>query len=176
MSNYLSSSDFEDLFRRCRRSVFRLETRGVYEEPDEHEPLKRFLADAEPEDTWLQPWLDAVQDAAFRGCEVRRVLMLTEPLTDYLRFEMALALRQRIPAGESVRTIARLESVGFGIPEDIDFWVFDDDAVGIVHFHDGRTIGVELVTDPAQVKRYIKWGDKAWELGICHDEWEGLLR
>lgn len=176
MSDLLSSGEFEELFRHCKRSVFRIETRGVYAEPDEHEPLRRFLVGEEPDDAWLGPWLDAVENATLRGCQVQRVLMLTEPISDYLRFELDLALRQRIPAGERVRVISRLESLGFGIPEDVDFWMYDDEAVGLVHFQEGRTHGVELVTDPRKVERYAKWRDKAWELSLGHDEWEGLLR
>lgn len=175
MAELVSGEDFQRLFREFASTAFRLENQGVYREPDEDEPLRQFLAGETPDDRWLQPWVDNVRTATSQGRRFQRVRVLTEPLTDYLRFEMDLALRQNIPAGEDIRALSGPEAAGLDLPEDTDFWLFDDDRVGLMHFGATGMLGAEMLTDPDTVAQYRTWRDRAWEFAIPHEQWAQLL-
>lgn len=176
MTDLVAGDGFHQLFRTFRDTAFRLETQGVYQEPTEDEPLRRFLAGEPPDDGWLQPWLDLVRLAKAGHRAFRRVRVLTEPLTDYLRFEMDLALRQNIPAGEDIRALSSTEADALGLPKDIDFWMFDDDRVGLMHFGDRGMLGLEMITDASAVEQYRRWRDRAWSSAKVPQEWAALVR
>lgn len=171
MTDLVTGDEFYQLFRTFRHTVFRFEAQGVYREPVEDEPLRRFLAGEPPDDDWLQPWLDLVRVAKAENRDFRRVRVLTEPLTDYLRFEMDLALRQNIPAGEDIRALSKPEANALGLPQDIDFWMFDDDRVGLMRFGDRGMLGLEMINEPRAVSHYRQWRDRAWEAALAHHDW-----
>lgn len=81
---------------------------------------------------------------------MQRVHVVTEPLTDYARFEVAWSYAYSVAAGENVRIIPLAE--GEAWPADIplsDFWLFDDTEFFSMHYEaDGTWIGVEHLTDP----------------------------
>ena len=82
-----SSADFERLFETFQTSAWRLECQGVYNEPEEAEPLRRFFA-GEPDDlSWYADWTDWVRDVRTSGRTIGRARALTNPLSDYLRFD-----------------------------------------------------------------------------------------
>lgn len=176
MTDLVAGDEFYRLFRNFRRTVFRLETQGVYREAVEDEPLRRFLAGEPPDDEWLQPWLDLVRLAKAENRAFRRVRVLTEPPTDYLRFEMDLALRLNIPAGEDIRALSRSQANMLGLPEDTDFWMFDDDRVGLMHFGDRGMLGLEMINEPRAVSQYRQWRDCAWEAALTHQDWAAQVR
>ncbi|MDR7302236.1 DUF6879 family protein [Haloactinomyces albus] len=175
MSDLVAGEDFQQLFREFTFTAFRLENQGIYREPHEAEPLRQFLAGEQPDDRWLQPWVDNVRKATSEGRQFQRVRVLTEPLTDYLRFEMDLALRQNIPAGEDIRAVSQPEAVGLGLPENTDFWMFDDERVALMHFGDHGMLGAEMLTDPDTVAQYREWCDRAWDVAVPHEQWAKLL-
>lgn len=171
MTDLVPRAQVRGLFRTFRRTVFRLETQGVYREAVEAEPLRRFLAGEPPDDTWVQPWLDLVRHATAANRRFQRVRVLTEPLTDYLWFEMDLALRCNIPAGEDIRALSVSQARAVGLPEGIDFWMFDDDRVGLAHFGDHGMLGLEMIHEPAAVSQYRQWRDRAWNAAGTHHDW-----
>lgn len=176
MTDLVAGEELRRLFRSVRRTLFRLETRGVYREPVEDAPLRRFLAGEPPDDAWIQSWLDLVRAATAEGRRFQRVRVLTEPLTDYLRFEMDLALRCNIPAGEDIRAVSVWQARTVGLPQDIDFWMFDDDRVGLMHFGDRGMLGVEMIHDPSAVSQYRQWRDRAWNTALSHHDWAAQIQ
>jgi len=101
---------------------------------------------------------------------VRRVRVVTEPLSQYIRWEHAVT-RLNQEAGEDIRWLPR-----HLVPQDIqfpvdgrDFWLFDDQVVTVGHFDEnGRVLGSELVTDPAAVAACASVRDALWPLAIPH--------
>jgi hypothetical protein len=152
---------FQQLFTTFERSAWRWECQGVYREPDEREPLRKFLAGEPPDDTWREDFLALVSAATAAGKIFARVRQLTEPLTDYLRFEMDLAARGNIPAGEDIRVIWPRE-VGPADTADHDFWIFDDETVAEMSFDGNGVSAVEIITGVA-VEPYRRWKQWAWD-------------
>ncbi|WP_414673038.1 DUF6879 family protein [Kribbella sp.] len=67
-------------------TAYRLEVRDRYAEPDEAEPLAKYLAGHRNEPAWMSEWLDLVRTAIATGRRFTRVRVVTVPLTDYSRF------------------------------------------------------------------------------------------
>ncbi|MGV9970542.1 DUF6879 family protein [Nocardia beijingensis] len=135
---------FPDLLRACKREAFHLEVLDTYAEPNEHEPLRRFLAD-EPDDyAWFQPWTELIQETTSRGVAVTRVRIVTEPHTDYTRFALAVAaLNAR--AGEDIRYLPRHHAGE--VPPD-DYWLLDDETVVFSAFGESGGWSGAATTDP----------------------------
>lgn len=135
---------FPDLLRACKREAFHLEVLDTYAEPNEHEPLRRFLAD-EPDDyAWFQPWAELVEETTSRGVAVTRVRIITEPHTDYTRFALAVA-ELNVRAGEDIRYLPR-HAAG-EVPPD-DYWLLDDETVVFSAFGESGGWSGAVTTDP----------------------------
>jgi hypothetical protein len=151
-----------------------LELKDSYGAAYEDAPLSRWLRGQSDDFAWLQPWLERVRRATQSGRTVRRVRVVSEPLTDYIRWEHSVTLHNQ-EAGEDIRWLPRRL-----LPEDIalpaggnDWWLFDDELVTVGHFHeDGRVKGSELVTDPGVVSECIRVRDHLWSIAIPHNEYE----
>lgn len=90
--------------------------------------------------------------AAGRAC--RRVHVVTEPLTPYLRYEFAAPYARSAASGEQIRLliIART-SWPPGVP-DYDFWVFDQEVWVMRYDHAGRFAQVEVDRSPRAVEEH----------------------
>ncbi|KUL54776.1 hypothetical protein ADL22_02435 [Streptomyces sp. NRRL F-4489] len=136
----LSGEQFGRLFTTFERTAFRLETLAEYDVEEEREEISRFLAGEDMGPDWSDnPWVRAMTD---KGKQVSRVHVLTSPLTDYLRYELA-AYPGNIKAGESIGIIDLAEQAVTGLP-DHDFWLFDDSRVYRMHYtENGAFLGAE---------------------------------
>lgn len=147
-----------------QRTAWRWECQGVYREPNEREPLRRFLA-GEPDDlTWFQRWLTRVRDWTAAGQRMGRVRMLTDPITDYLRFELSIT-PPAVQAGEDIRFVMQDQALALGLP-DHDFWLFDDARVAVLHFGDEGLSGIELITESGKVREYREWQRAAVQAAV----------
>jgi hypothetical protein len=121
-----------DLFRAARRSAVHLETRDSYTPSDadwnEWQGGGRF----NPAERW-RDWFDLIRETTARGVSVRRARIVSEPVTDYIRFEYDVTADHNIEAGEQVRWLARHNATDLLIPA-VDFWTFDDTVVVFNHF------------------------------------------
>lgn len=152
--------DFGRLFREFKRTAWRWEAQGTYREPYEVAPLQRWR-DGLPDDyAWMQSWLADVEAATKEGRTFKRVRMLTEPLTEYLRWE-ALITPLNVAAGEDIRVLSELQARDLGMPPH-DFWLFDDQRVAVLRFGGQGLEGAEIITDPDVVRRHQAWRDLAW--------------
>lgn len=148
-------------FASFERSAWRLETRGSYHVAAEQPSLTKFLATGELDLGYSQAWFTAVRAAGAVGKRYGRVRIYTEPLTDYLRFEFAVA-PFNIEAGEDIRVMSPSAAKSFGLP-DYDFWLFDDERVAVMHFEPAGLVAVDVVTDPDTVSQHRAWRDLAWQ-------------
>lgn len=163
-------AEFETLFDTFRGSAWRLECQGVYHESEEAEPLRRFLA-GEPDDlAWYVDWPDWVRGVVASGRTIGRARVLTEPLTDYLRFELGRLTSPAIAGGEDIRILTPEAFEELAMPR-IDFWIFDDNTVGVLHFGDTGVSGVEVITEPDRVGEFLERKRRAIDASIPYRKW-----
>lgn len=140
------------------RSAFRLETLPEYRVPQEVELLARFKRGEEvrmPDD---HPWLERVRQHTRAGRIMRRVRVVTQPLTDYLRFELSM-YRQTVAAGEEIRVCSSPVFRRFG-----DWWLFDNRVVITLNYDEaGHFLGTKQASD---VVTYCRQRDQALEHSI----------
>ncbi len=156
--------EVERLFDTFECSAWRLECQSSYDEPEEQEPLRRFLA-GEPQDlTWFEEWPIWISRQRAAGRTIGRVRMLTEPLTDYLRFELSIT-PPAVEAGEDIRLVDQHVFESLAIPRE-DFWIFDDTTVALLNFGDTGMAGAEIVTDPGRVASFRDRQRRAWDAAV----------
>lgn len=173
---------FGSLFSDFTSEAFRLETLQAYNEPEEDGPRRQFEAGQSIGDDpgtlrWVR-WLAAGQAA---GKTVARVHVLTTPISEYVRFELAY-YQPGLSAGEDIRIIpvpAGEWPAGLPGPGG-DFWLFrDTDGTGrVLHMEyseDGALTGAWLTTDPAEVAQAARWRDIAMAAAIPLGEYAATL-
>jgi hypothetical protein len=171
----LEGEAWQRYFRDFAASAFRLEQRQVYTMPGEADELRRFRAGEQPPEEYHYGWLDTVAEARKAGKTMRRVRIVTRPLTDYTEYEFAWGFVYNVLAGEDIRILDLTDRTGLALP-DHDFWLFDEvTVVKLLYRPDGTQIGRELVENP-DLSAYLNWRDAAWHDAIpFRDYWQGQL-
>jgi hypothetical protein len=159
-----------ELFRSAARCAMHLEMRDAYtpNDPDylEWQSGHHF----NPADRWSD-WFSLMQETTGRGVVVRRVRIVAEPVTDYVRFEYDVTADHNIAAGELVRWLPRRQTAGLTVPPT-DFWVFDEQVVIWNHFSgDGSWMGEERADNPELAKLCATSFDAVWDRAIPHEEY-----
>lgn len=151
--------DFDSLFR---HRVFRLETLDWYDAPNEREPYAQFLAGKPADLAWREPWMRLVRDVRASGRIMQRVHVVSEPVSDYIRFELLHVYPANVEAGEDVRILSRVvaERLSLNLAFDGDFWEFDDAlATRLVYDDTGAVSRVELERGPGQLAGHSRIRD-----------------
>jgi hypothetical protein len=162
----LDSPEWLALFEDIEESWFRLETLQVYavgyERADFHEFMRTGQLDREP-----GPWQRMLQRHAQAERRIQRVHVIEEPLTDYLRYELA-AYEQNATAGEEIRLIAvSPPEWPSGIPRATDFWLFDDREVWDMEYDDGGYfLRARRSDSPSYLEQCRQWRDEALHQSI----------
>lgn len=164
MTQLLSGQAFADFVLGYEHTAFRLETRERYNEAEEVEPIRRFLAGA-PDYAWNEEWVAMMRRRTAIGQRMMRVRIVREPHNDYTRFGLDLA-KVNTAAGEDIRYLPRGQAKNLDLPEH-DFWLIDSSRVGILRFgNDDVLLGAEVSADPAVVVRHCYWRDVAWHYAV----------
>jgi len=162
---------FAELLQACTSSAVHLEMRDTYTPAD---PWFQawLLGDREQFERRLtRPWLDLIRDVTSRGVRVRRTRVISEPVTDYVRFEHATT-GSNIAAGEDVRWLPRHLATGLLLPAN-DCWVFDDQRAQFNYFSGpGDFLDTRLSDDPAIARKCAAAFEAVWERAIPHQEYE----
>ena len=118
--------DFDRLFPSVARSAVHLEMRDDYGGSSpafaawrESRPYDRSGPDA--------AWHALVGSVIQRGATVRRARIISEPASDYIRFEYEVTPAANLAAGEHVRWLPRQQASDLALPGN-DFWLFDGTA------------------------------------------------
>ena len=118
----------DTLFDTFERDAFHLELRDDYHLDSEDESFRRWKRGdpADPSD-YDRPWLRRIRRVTDSGRTVRRVRVVSEPLSEYIRYEFN-STGQNLAAGEDIRWLPRhLVPVGLVFPAyGRDWWLFDD--------------------------------------------------
>ncbi|GAB2929481.1 DUF6879 family protein [Streptomyces mayteni] len=162
---------FTEQLAECRATAVHLEMRDVYGIEDEAEEFASWRASGGGMDpAWAEArrgWLDTVRGAVARGVIMRRARIVSEPVTDYIRYEHA-GTPLNIQAGEEVRWLPRRRASDIALPGN-DFWLFDNRLVRFNHFTgDGASAGPEVADDPAVVKLCAEAFEAVWERAAPH--------
>ncbi len=157
----MSASKFDGFWRTCTKSIFRLEALPEYRVEGDIENFEKYLAKGKSviEITQdAQEWFAQLKRATEAGVDVRRVRVITEPLNDYVKYEMAF-WRHSVKYGEQFYFLplgeyqSILNELDFQ-PED--FWMFDDKDVVVFHYSSqGEWIGEEVITETKFVKKCV---------------------
>jgi hypothetical protein len=158
------------LFRAASSSAWHMELRDSYtpDDPDwlDWQAGRRF----DPAERWSE-WSDMVRATVQRGVSVRRVRIISEPVTPYVQFEYDVTAAHNIAAGEEVRWLPRHKTAGLLVPAS-DFWVFDGRFVLWNHFAgDGSWLGEIRNSDPALARSCATAFASAWQRAIPHEDY-----
>jgi hypothetical protein len=165
-------AEYWALFDGFEHTAYRLETLQEYRVDGEAEPLRQFLAGETPPHTpGKERWLGRIRSAVAAGRVMQRVHIVTEPLSDYLRYELGWSYAPNVVAGEDIRIIP----VAAGEwPPDLprhDYWLFDSRTLARMQYDQGRLMAAELVTDPADIARACAWRDVALDTAVPYTDY-----
>ncbi|KAA6221510.1 hypothetical protein CP973_05555 [Streptomyces albofaciens JCM 4342] len=171
-----SEWDFDTLLAGARHSAVHLEMRDVYgvdDEIDDFEHWKRTgERDTDPTSRYWAPWVKLIRETVARGVVVRRARVVSEPVTDYIRYEHA-GTPVNIHAGEQVRWLPRRLASDIALPGN-DCWVFDGRAVLFNHFSgdgDWSAPGWEIRTESAVSRLASAAFESVWERATPHEKY-----
>lgn len=171
----LSVPTLAELVDGCTRSAVHLEMRDHYGVAAEAADFRAWLEtgrlDTDPDSPDWAPWVDLVSRTVARGVAVRRARIVSEPVSDYIRYEHASTV-VNVSAGEEVRWLPRRRASEIPLPGN-DFWLFDDRIIRWGYFSgDGALIGHEVSDDPAAVKLCMDAFAAVWDRAVPHSQYE----
>ncbi|MEV6995758.1 DUF6879 family protein [Streptomyces sp. NPDC093228] len=166
---------FAELLDSARESALHLEMRDAYGVTTEADAFARWRetgeTDTDPESPYWRPWVDLVRRTVARGVDVRRARIVSEPVTDYIRYEHAGTV-VNVAAGEQVRWLPRRKASDIALPGN-DFWLIDGRLIRWNHFTgDGASAPGEISENPAAARLCSDAFEAVWARGIPHDEYK----
>ncbi|MEU4227271.1 DUF6879 family protein [Nonomuraea sp. NPDC026600] len=167
----LTSAGWAALLEGFEREALHLEMRDVYTMAAEQESYGDFLAGRprgrEQEAERRKEWLSLVRQAVTAGKAMRRARIVSEPVSDYVRWEWH-GSELSIEAGEEIRWLTRQRVGAIGLPAN-DFWLFDGRTLVVNIFDgDGRLIDNEVSTESDLVDLCSTAFEKVWAKAITH--------
>jgi hypothetical protein len=172
----LDSPEFAALFTGFRHTAYRLEILQSYDVGYEDQSFRAFLAgDPLVADPARDEWTGMVRAAAADGKVFQRVHLVTEPLSDYVRYELAWWYAPNTEAGDDVRILPadRVPSkelaalIGLG-----DYWLFDSSDLWVMHYDtDSRFQYAEQVSDHEMIVTRAYWRDAALHYAIPYTDY-----
>lgn len=162
--------------RGFKSEAWRLETLPVYRVPSEDGDIRDFLSGERIDpDNYSSDYTESLRKIRAEGKVKGRVHIVTQPLTDYLRFEF-MYYNVHSQAGDDIRILDVTDRVNplQGVP---DFWLFDRSEVVLMNYaEDGTQISRELydgdpmpyieyqriaLAESVPFKEYVNGGNRA---------------
>jgi hypothetical protein len=171
----ITGEERDKLLAACEREAVHLEMRDTYALTREAERLATFLAtgrrDHEAEAPARRHWTALIRGLRRAGRRVRRARIVSEPVTDYIRYEWA-GTDPIVEAGEEVRWLPRRLASSIALPGN-DFWLFDGETVVFTVFTGvGDIAERQLTTDPATARLCSSAFEAVWSAAIPHGEYQ----
>ncbi|MDI3422285.1 DUF6879 family protein [Streptomyces luteolus] len=170
----ITSAQRDELFNSFERDAFHLELRDDYGSPVEDTPYARWQKGEPDGYEWLDPWVTLMKRVTGEGKTVRRVRVITEPHSQYVRWEHSLT-HLNIEAGEDIRWLPRHrlpEGVAFPVDGN-DWWLYDDRLLAVGHFDsEGRVLGSQIIEAPDTVAECVRLRNQLWASAIKHSEYK----
>jgi len=164
--------DLGSAFPALTHSWFRLETLQAYAVAEERDEYEEFLRTGRLDSPGDEEWQAMIRRHVAAGRSLRRVHVVEEPLSDYMRYEIAGYLRNQA-AGEDIRIIPVLAGDWpEGLPPlGTDYWLIDDGqpsggAWTMEYDGAGGWLRATYVEDPETIENYRRWRDTALALAV----------
>ncbi|MGL5808701.1 MAG: DUF6879 family protein [Nocardioides sp.] len=162
---------FEELLADCGRTAVHLEMRDCYSTKSPAFVAWQVDRSVSPL-AWYGAWPGIIGPAVRRGVTVRRARIVSEPVSEYVRFEHDFTGPLNLAAGEEVRWLWRRLATDLTLPGN-DFWLFDDRLVQVNHFSgDGEAVAHETTADPDVVKLCAASFAAVWERAVPHEDFQ----
>lgn len=166
---------FAELLDGALESAVHLEMRDAYGVASEAAAVARWKetgeVDDNPDSPYWAPWAQLVRRTVARGVAVRRARIVSEPVSDYIRYEHAGTV-VNVAAGEQVRWLPRRRASDLCLPGN-DFWLIDGRLIRWNHFTgDGGSAPGEISEDPAAARLCATAFEAVWDRAIPHDEYK----
>ncbi|GAA1500277.1 DUF6879 family protein [Streptomyces synnematoformans] len=170
-----SEPSFEEMIDAAQRSAVHLEMRDQYAVSSEDDDFRRWRESGsavdDPDSDFWREWVGLVRRTVARGVAVRRVRIVSEPVTEYVRYEHA-GTPVNLGAGEQVRWLPRRRASDLALPGN-DFWLFDGRVVLWHHFSGaGESVADEVSEDPAAAKLCASAFEAVWSRAVLHEDYE----
>lgn len=170
----ISEDERDQLIDTFQHEAVHVEMRDVYATDVEKDRFNSWLRgerlDPDEEAEWWRPWSDFMRDNGEKGKTLKRLRIVSEPVTDYIRFEWHDAA-ELVRAGEDVRWLPRRRASPLLLPGN-DYWMLDRRTVAFTHFSgDGHVLGHEATSDQRIVRMCAAAFDEAWEVAVPHAEY-----
>ncbi|MDK1475751.1 hypothetical protein QNO07_20405 [Streptomyces sp. 549] len=167
-----SVPSFAELLGQCVRSAVHLELRDSYAAADRFEAWKRGeRINWEDLESWWHPYDQLIADTVARGVVIRRARVVSEPVSEYIRWEHYVT-HANVTAGEQVRWLPRRRATTIPLPGN-DFWLFDDKLLRVHHFSGGGVVVEDEITAaPEAVKLCAAAFETVWERAIPHHQYK----
>lgn len=160
---------FRELIAATTSSAVHLEMRDSYD-PDTPQ-YREWLADTPRPVPASAAWYELVREHTARGVLFRRARVISEPPSDYIRFEYEATAGLNVAAGEDVRWLPRRRASDLCLPGN-DFWLFDGRLIRFHHFDgDGRVVEDELCDNPAVIRMCSEAFEAVWERAVPHADY-----
>lgn len=157
---------FRRLFETFEHTAWRLESRRGYASDRQDPDYEEFLATGACPCDLTEPWFANIRAQVDAGKTFGRVRIADEPPTDEQLFLLYYS-RHNAASGEDIRYLWRERAAA--LPAE-DFWIFDSRIVALLHFDDDdNMLGIELITEPAEVVRYCVARDAAMHHAVPYE-------
>jgi hypothetical protein len=112
-------------------------------------------------------WRALLAPLVARGGDLRRLRIVSEPITEYVRYEFEVTPTSNVAAGEVVRWLPRDRASDLRLPGN-DFWLIDDVLLFNLASGDGDWLGVQQSDDPRVIQFCAESFEAAWARGVDH--------
>src|SRR5262249_56910439 len=113
---------FDNLLAGCEHGAVHLEMRDGYTVNDPVFIDWRAGQHITPAERWPR-WFGLIAATVARGVEVRRARIVSEPVSEYIRYEYDVTEGLNVAAGEQVRWLPRRAASDIALPGN-DLWLF----------------------------------------------------
>lgn len=169
----ITDEDFDRLLRQFDRDSIHLETRDAYGTSVELPHMAKWAAN-EPDDLkWLQDWCNTLREHMKAGRSVRRVRIVSEPLSEYQRWSHSVAAPM-VEAGEDIRWTPRRLVSSVAIPGN-DYYLFDDrQVIFLIYAGNGLAVDKVVSTDPHDIQLCRSAFESVWNLSVSHRDYKPI--
>ncbi len=158
----------EQLFASASRRVLHLEMRDHYEGSPAFDV---WLAGGSIDyEAMYASWWALVRPVVARGVDFRRARVVSEPLSQYARFEHDVTPHANLAPGERVRWLPRRLASEIRLPGN-DFWLIDDVVLFSLFSGPGERVGT-VVGSTDGLAFCVEAFEAVWGLGKDHVNYE----
>ena len=164
----VSAARLAELLPAGQRRALHLEMRDTYERTDRFAAWQAGNLDERVESD--AAWRALLAPLVQRGGDVRRMRIVSEPITEYVRYEHEVTPVANLAAGEAVRWLSRERASDLRLPGN-DFWLIDDCLLFNLASGDGDWLGMQPNDDPAVIAFCVESFEAAWARGVDHADY-----